>query len=497
MVLGLLWTLILEFDINRVMKAAAASAAVSKGKNAFNFKPGQAKDSLLEWVRSRVGKYGLNPQNFAGDFCDGNVLLALVHSLRPDLYQWNSLDRSNPSNNIAFAMANAERNMGIPPLLDPNMLLGGNPDEKAVMTYVVQFLCYQQENQAMVDHLANQFGGMGMQEDAERQRREMEELQRKQLEDQKRQMEELARQQAILEEQKRQMMLLEQQKQQLEQQRRAQQQLEEQKRALAQQQAQLQAIEEQKRRLAMQKAQMEEQQRQMQMQQMEKQRQQMQQIEMQKQQLAAMQAQQQQQLQMAAEVARMKFFQALQQQQQEGLGKRNYVLFVDKSGSMAGGRWSEARKAVEALAPQVTKACPQGISLYFFNNECIRIDNITTAHQVHEFFAREKPDKGTNLSLALQHAMDIHFQKNQGKPETWLIITDGSPDRPSHVYEILKQAHGKFSGQNQITISFIQIGASDAAAQYLTKLRGSLPFIDTITQEELPKREFSSLFSKK
>lgn len=38
MVLGLLWTLVLEFDINRTMKAAAASQAVQAGQNAFNFK---------------------------------------------------------------------------------------------------------------------------------------------------------------------------------------------------------------------------------------------------------------------------------------------------------------------------------------------------------------------------------------------------------------------------------------------------------------------------
>ncbi len=73
MVLGLLWTLILEFDINRAMKvvvgrlveratdgcgvqAAAASQAVADNKNSFNFKPGQAKDALLAWVRSRVAK---------------------------------------------------------------------------------------------------------------------------------------------------------------------------------------------------------------------------------------------------------------------------------------------------------------------------------------------------------------------------------------------------------------------------------------------------------
>ncbi len=87
---------------------------------------------------------------------------------------------------------------------------------------------------------------------------------------------------------------------------------------------------------------------------------------------------------------------------------------------------------------QVTRASPQGVSLYFFNDECVRIDNVTTAEQVREFFKKEKPDRGTNLSLALMHAFDVHFKTKRGKPETWLIVTDGAPDRPTHVWEILK-----------------------------------------------------------
>jgi Mg-chelatase subunit ChlD len=70
-----------------------------------------------------------------------------------------------------------------------------------------------------------------------------------------------------------------------------------------------------------------------------------QQEELQRQQaLLAQQQAQAQQLQMAAEIARMKFFQQLQQQSKEGIGARDYVLFIDKSGSMAGSRWQEARK---------------------------------------------------------------------------------------------------------------------------------------------------------
>lgn len=63
---------------------------------------------------------------------------------------------------------------------------------------------------------------------------------------------------------------------------------------------------------------------------------------------------------------------------------RDYVLFIDKSGSMAGGRWQEvqkvlvllflvfiwilfskARKAIESLAPQLTKVCFCLVFLFF------------------------------------------------------------------------------------------------------------------------------------
>ncbi len=505
MVLGLLWTLVLEFDINRAMKAAQAASAVRDGKNAFSFKPGQAKDALLAWVRNRVAKYGMQPNNFDRDFCDGNVLLGLVHSLRPDLFNWQQFNRSNPAINVNTALGLAESQMGIPALLDPAMLLGGNPDEKSVMTYVVNFLMYEQENRELVDRLASMNSVLSPREDP--MKKQLEEQQR-QLAEQKRQMEELARQKALLaqqqqlmqqqqqlaalEEQKRQMMALQAAKLQQQQQQmellRQQQDMARQQAEFARQQ-QLQAELARQQQLAQQLALQKQHAEQLAAQQALLRQQQLQQQQM--------QMQQQQQLQMAAEVTRMKFFQALQQQQAEGVGVRDYVLFIDKSGSMAGSRWQEARKAIEALAPQITRACPQGSSMYFFNNECTRIDNVTTAQQVHDYFGREKPERGTNLSLALMHAFDVHFQKRAGRPDTWLIVTDGAPDRPTHVWEVLKENFAKFRIPNEITISFIQIGASQEATDYLRQLKGSLAFCDSLTSEDLPKVEFSSLFSRK
>lgn len=114
------------------------------------------------------------------------------------------------------------------------------------------------------------------------------------------------------------------------------------------------------------------------------------------------------------------------------------------------------------------------------------------------FFAKEKPDRGTNLHLAIKHAFDVHFRVKKGlQPETWLIITDGAPDKPTHVWELLKAESAKFRTPDEVTVSFIQIGNDDKATEYLRKLRGSLPFVDTLTQEDLPKREeFSTLFTQ-
>jgi hypothetical protein len=632
------------------MKAAAAQSAVGQGQRSFDFKPGAAKDNLLGWTRAHTEPYGQTPHNFDKDFCDGKTLLALVHSIRPDLFKWNEQDKSNPRANVVTAMNLADQHMGIPPLLDPETLVGGNPDEKSVMTYVVNFMTYESENIEKVNKLQYEYGEQARQVDQKKQeqvakqrealqreqrlldeqrraqdeklraeeRRQQEELerqradiekQRKQLEEmgakktadmaakqrellqreqqvleeqrraqeakikeeERRQAEELARQQQQIDEQRRMMeemraaeearhaalqraqrdelerqqreideqrrameelqrktaemekTKIAAQKEELERQRReideqrarvaemekrkllvAKEQLEEEKRVLAEQKEQLKRQEEQKRKLLeleKQKADLAKQQRELQK--VEEQRRAM---LLKQQDLLRQKAAIDQEraliakpravdkLKMAPEVQRMSFFQAVAERQ-----VRDYVLFVDKSGSMAGNRWDEARKAVESLAPQVTRACPMGISLYFFNDECVRIDNVSTAQQVAGFFAKEKPDRGTNLHLAFKHAFGVHFkraQKGEFQPETWLVITDGAPDKPTHVYELLKSEGAKFKTPDEVTISFIQIGNDEKALQYLKNLRGALPFVDTLTQEDLPKRdEFSTLFT--
>lgn len=48
--------------------------------------------------------------------------------------------------------------------------------------------------------------------------------------------------------------------------------------------------------------------------------------------------------------------------------QRDYILCVDKSGSMAGSNWREAKAAVSMIAPSACACDPDGITLYFFGS---------------------------------------------------------------------------------------------------------------------------------
>ena len=64
---------------------------------------------------------------------------------------------------------------------------------------------------------------------------------------------------------------------------------------------------------------------------------------------------------------------------------RDYGIIVDKSLSMwMGGRWKAAEKAVEFLAPKITAADADGITLYFFSSsdKFRRFPNVTSAEAV-------------------------------------------------------------------------------------------------------------------
>uniref|UniRef100_A0A4W4H3Z7 Spectrin beta chain n=1 Tax=Electrophorus electricus TaxID=8005 RepID=A0A4W4H3Z7_ELEEL len=135
LILGLIWTIILRFQV-----------ADLTGKQETR----SAKDALLLWCQMKTAGYpNVNITNFTTSWKDGLAFNALIHKHRPDLVDYGSLQRSNPTHNLQQAFNVAERQLGVTKLLDPEDVYTENPDEKSIITYVVAFYHYFSKMKAL------------------------------------------------------------------------------------------------------------------------------------------------------------------------------------------------------------------------------------------------------------------------------------------------------------------------------------------------------------
>jgi uncharacterized protein with von Willebrand factor type A (vWA) domain len=175
---------------------------------------------------------------------------------------------------------------------------------------------------------------------------------------------------------------------------------------------------------------------------------------------------------------------------------RNYTLIIDKSGSMATrdqangkSRWQAVQESTLALAAKCEELDPDGITVYTFSNRFKRYDNVT-ASKVSQIFQENEPMGGTNLAAVLQDAINHHLQS--GKPETILVVTDGEPDDRKAVFQVIIQATKKLKSDEELGISFIQIGNDPQATEFLKALDDQLQgagaqfdIVDTVTFEDM------------
>lgn len=184
------------------------------------------------------------------------------------------------------------------------------------------------------------------------------------------------------------------------------------------------------------------------------------------------------------------------------LNDRDYTLILDKSGSMstmdcAGkSRWLAAQESTLALARKCEQLDPDGIMVYVFSSRFKCYENVTAA-KVEQIFLENDPLGSTNLAGVLQAACNRYFErkaKGETKPsgETIVIVTDGEPDDRRAVMEVIIEATRKMDRDEELALSFIQIGADTGATQFLKALDDQLQGVgakfdicDTLTFDEI------------
>uniref|UniRef100_A0AAY4D553 Spectrin beta chain n=1 Tax=Denticeps clupeoides TaxID=299321 RepID=A0AAY4D553_9TELE len=137
--LGLIWTIILRFQIQDI----SVETEDNKEKKS-------AKDALLLWCQMKTAGYqNVNVHNFTTSWRDGLAFNAIVHKHRPDVIEFDNLKRSNAHYNLQNAFNVAEKELGLTKLLDPEDVNVDQPDEKSIITYVATYYHYFSKMKAL------------------------------------------------------------------------------------------------------------------------------------------------------------------------------------------------------------------------------------------------------------------------------------------------------------------------------------------------------------
>ncbi|XP_034249434.1 dystonin isoform X11 [Thrips palmi] len=121
--LGLIWTIILHFQISDIVVGQEPNVS--------------ARDALLRWARRSTAKYpGVQVRDFTASWRDGLAFNAIIHRNRPDLVDWTKIRKRAVRERLETAFFLAEREFGVTRLLDPEDVDTNEPDEKSLITYI-------------------------------------------------------------------------------------------------------------------------------------------------------------------------------------------------------------------------------------------------------------------------------------------------------------------------------------------------------------------------
>ncbi|XP_050170366.1 utrophin isoform X6 [Myiozetetes cayanensis] len=124
--LGLLWSIILHWQVKDVMKNIMSDLQQTNSEKI-----------LLSWVRQSTRPYSqVNVLNFTTSWADGLAFNAVIHRHKPELFSWDKVLKMAPVERLENAFNIAKNHLGIEKLLDPEDVAVQLPDKKSIIMYL-------------------------------------------------------------------------------------------------------------------------------------------------------------------------------------------------------------------------------------------------------------------------------------------------------------------------------------------------------------------------
>ncbi|KAM5263721.1 utrophin [Ctenodactylus gundi] len=124
--LGLLWSIILHWQVKDVMKDVMSDLQQTNSEKI-----------LLSWVRQTTRPYSeVNVLNFTTSWTDGLAFNAVLHRHKPELFSWDRVVQMTPIARLEHAFSKAQTYLGIEKLLDAEDVAVQLPDKKSIIMYL-------------------------------------------------------------------------------------------------------------------------------------------------------------------------------------------------------------------------------------------------------------------------------------------------------------------------------------------------------------------------
>ncbi|XP_077443822.1 utrophin isoform X2 [Stigmatopora argus] len=124
--LGLIWSIILHWQVKDIMKGVMSSLQQTNSEKI-----------LLSWVRQSTRTYPeVNVLNFTTSWADGLAFNAILHNFKPNAFRWEDVVQMSPVERLEHAFTVAKDQLGIERLLDPEDVAVQLPDKKSMLLYV-------------------------------------------------------------------------------------------------------------------------------------------------------------------------------------------------------------------------------------------------------------------------------------------------------------------------------------------------------------------------